>query len=382
MLKEKIKTFFAICIIIITIPYIITFFFQKSETTSDNDGLWEIGSESSSGISEKNASKTELPQKETQNGDSPEDAASPETPENGSSENEPSEEGSLETGIPEKDTEKSGTPKNDVAKNDTQKDDLAKSLEMDIDGYLVGVVAKQIPLDYQMETIKAQAVIARTALAAALDAGDQALPNSMSQEEMITLWGQDGFETNYHMLEEAIRDTQNEILTYDGTPILAAFHAVSAGKTRNGEDASIENAPYLASTDSSLDIPSPDFLKVTFLEKKDFLEKIQSICPELEAEPEQILELFTIEGRDGSGYVTQANAGGFPLSGDSLRECLGLNSACFYIKEVEGKVRIVTKGLGHGLGLSQYAANEMAKSGMDYQEILQYFYKNAELSSL
>ena len=353
LLKEKIKTLFAICILIITIPYIITFFFQRNETTPDNESLWETGQNFSSETSEKNSSETELLEKTA------------------------SEEGSENT-APQK-----GESENDSSANEEgSKNDLAKSLETDVDGYLVGVVAKQIPLDYHLETIKVQAVIARTALAAAMDTEDQALPNSMSQEEMITLWGQDGFETNYAMLEEAIRDTQDEILTYDGEPIMAAFHAVSAGKTRNGEDASIENVPYLTSVESDLDIPSPDFLKVVFLEKKDFVEKIQSICPELEAEPEKILELFTIEARDGSGYVTQAKVGEFPLSGDSLRECLGLNSACFYIKEVEGKVRIVTKGLGHGLGLSQYAANEMAKTGMEYQEILRYFYQNVEFGSL
>ena len=62
------------------------------------------------------------------------------------------------------------------------------------------------------------------------------------------------------------------------------------------------------------------------------------------------------------------------------RNCLGLNSACCYIKEVEGKVRIVTKGLGHGIGLSQYGANELAKEGNDYKEILQYYYKDVEIT--
>ena len=93
------------------------------------------------------------------------------------------------------------------------------------------------------------------------------------------------------------------------------------------------------------------------------------------------MEHFNIEARDGSGYVIQAKLGEAVMSGESLRECLGLNSSCFYIKEVEGQIRIVTRGLGHGLGLSQYAANEMAKEGKDYQEILSYFYKNTDLAS-
>lgn len=327
MLKEKIKSFLAVCILIITIPYIITFFFQRNETLPGYEALRETDGENS--ISQENHSEDKAAD--------PKEASPEETP--------------------------------------------SKQAAIDIEEYLIGIVATEISLDYEPEAIKAQAVIARTSLTAALDAGSSALPASMSREEMITLWGQDGFEENYQALVHAIQDTQGEILTYGGQPILAAFHAVSAGKTRDSKDASIENAPYLCSADTSLDIPSPDFLSVIFMEKKEFLRKLQEGCPAFDAEPEHIMEHFNIEARDGSGYVIQAKLDEAVMSGESLRECLGLNSSCFYIKEVEGQIRIVTRGLGHGLGLSQYAANEMAKEGKDYQEILSYFYKNTDLAS-
>ena len=107
--------------------------------------------------------------------------------------------------------------------------------ELDVEEYLAGIVAEQIPLDGQPEAIKAQAVIARTELVRALESEEQKLPESMSREEMLNLWGQDGFEKNYQVLEEALQTTKGEILTSEGKPIWAAFHAVSAGQTRTAK---------------------------------------------------------------------------------------------------------------------------------------------------
>ena len=167
---------------------------------------------------------------------------------------------------------------------------------------------------------------------------------------------------------------------YDGKPIHAAFHAVSAGKTRDAREAlQREDEPYLAQADSAMDIPSPDFLKVVFMEKEEFYSKLKEACPELEAAPENILESVVVETRDSSGYATQVKIGEKTVAGEEFRGYLGLNSACFSLKEVENKVRIVTKGLGHGLGLSQYGANELAKEGKNYKEILKHYYKDISI---
>ena len=91
------------------------------------------------------------------------------------------------------------------------------------------------------------------------------------------------------------------------------------------------------------------------------------------------MEQISVGKRDSSEYALEVQIGETSISGEDFRNCLGLNSACFFLKEVEGEVRIVTKGLGHGLGLSQYGASEMAKEGAGYREILQYYYQNAEI---
>ncbi len=307
-MKEKIKTFFSICILVVTVPYVVTFLFQGNKTSTSST-----------------------------------------TMEN----------------ILEKESDRKGE---------------TLDAELDMEEYLVGILAKEIPLDYQMEAVKAQAVIDRTSLAAALESQEGNLPASMSREEMLTLWGQEGFEDNYQMLKAAAEATEGEIMYYNGKPIHAAFHAVSAGKTRSAKEGlQREDEPYLAQADSGMDIPSPDFLKVVFMEKEEFCKQLKEECPELEITPDHIMESIVIETRDSSDYVIQMKIGEKTVTGEEFREYLSLNSACFFLKEVENKVRIVTKGLGHGLGLSQYGANELAKEGKSYKEILEYYYKDISI---
>ena len=310
-MKEKIKTFLAICILILTVPYVVTLLFQGNKTSVGDQAM-----------------KSMLDQGYSSSGQTGEDG-------------------------------------------------------LDMEEYLTGVLAKEIPLDYQMEAIKAQAVIGRTSLAAALETGEKNLPESMSREEMLKLWGQDGFEDNYRILEEAVSATKGEVLYYGGGLIQAEFHAVSAGRTRSAKESfQREGEPYLDCTESGMDIPSPDFLKVVFMEKEEFCKKLEGLCPGFHADAANILESVTVEERDSSGYVVRMKAGEEELPGETFRAGFGLNSSCFYLKDVENQVRIVTKGLGHGLGLSQYGANELAKEGKNYQEILQYYYKDCSVQKI
>lgn len=244
--------------------------------------------------------------------------------------------------------------------------------------YLAGIVAEQISLDSQPEAIKAQAVIARTSLVGALEQEEE-LPRSMSREEMLSLWGQEGFEQNYRVLEDALAATEGEILVWEDAPIEAAFHAVSAGKTRNANDALGLDFPYLSSVDSGRDIPSHDYLKVIFMEKKDLADRLNEAYPDAELTVEGVASELVVKERDAAEYVQEISVGKHTATGEEFRNCLNLNSACFFIKEVEGQIRIVTKGMGHGLGLSQYGANEMAKEGSGYIEILQHYYQGVEI---
>lgn len=221
------------------------------------------------------------------------------------------------------------------------------------------IVAKEISADAPEECIKAQCVIARTNLKAAEEMGTE-LPGSMTMGELQELWG-DYFSEAEGKIKEAIQETDGETLQYRNHYIYAAYHAVSAGNTRNMEELySDSDMPYLSGVACYEDAQAPDYLSVLYLDRE-----------------------ITIEEKDSAGYVTKAQMNGKSYTGEELRGELGLKSANFNVTELEpGKIRIVTKGHGHGFGLSQYTAQKMAEKGEDYRNILQYFFPGAEVKSV
>ncbi|WP_415935259.1 SpoIID/LytB domain-containing protein [Roseburia inulinivorans] len=221
------------------------------------------------------------------------------------------------------------------------------------------IVAKEISADAPEECIKAQCVIARTNLKAAEEMGTE-LPGSMTMGELQELWG-DYFSEAEGKIKEAIQETDGETLQYRNHYIYAAYHAVSAGNTRNMEELYPDSdMPYLSGVACYEDAQAPDYLSVLYLDRE-----------------------ITIEEKDSAGYVTKAQMNGKSYTGEELRGELGLKSANFNVTELEpGKIRIVTKGHGHGFGLSQYTAQKMAEKGEDYRNILQYFFPGAEVKSV
>ena len=221
------------------------------------------------------------------------------------------------------------------------------------------IVAKEISANAPEECIKAQCVIARTNLKAAEEMGTE-LPGSMTMGELQELWG-DYFSEAEGKIREAIQETDGETLQYRNHYIYAAYHAVSAGNTRNMEELYPDSdMPYLSGVACYEDAQAPDYLSVLYLDRE-----------------------ITIEEKDSAGYVTKAQMNGKSYTGEELRGELGLKSANFNVTELEpGKIRIVTKGYGHGFGLSQYTAQKMAEKGEDYRNILQYFFPGAEVKSV
>ena len=221
------------------------------------------------------------------------------------------------------------------------------------------IVAKEISADAPEECIKAQCVIARTNLKAAEEMGTE-LPGSMTMGELQELWG-DYFSEAEGKIKEAIQETDGETLQYRNHYIYAAYHAVSAGNTRNMEELYPDSdMPYLSGVACYEDAQAPDYLSVLYLDQE-----------------------ITIEEKDSAGYVTKAQMNGKSYTGEELRGELGLKSANFNVTELEpGKIRIVTKGHGHGFGLSQYTAQKMAEKGEDYRKILQYFFPGTELENV
>lgn len=237
---------------------------------------------------------------------------------------------------------------------------------------LVGLLAEQIPADYEREAIKAQAVIVRTNYEYARQAGEE-LPEGLSVSEQRELFGRDNYARCSRLLQDCLAETSGEVILYEGEIVEAPFFQVSAGQTRTGEK------PYLKMVESPQDITSEDFLMVEFYAPSELAEVCNQAFPEAGLTEENLMEQIEITEREDSGYVKTVRLGNTSAGGEELRNALGLSSAHIYIRQVDDRIRIVTKGMGHGLGLSVYGANELAKEGMDYQEILKKYYTGIEI---
>lgn len=249
---------------------------------------------------------------------------------------------------------------------------------------LPGIIANEISMETESEAIKAQAVIARTNCLRAMERGE-VLPEGLTKGEMIRMWGQESFSEYYSRLESSVEATKGVAMVYGAEYIRADFYRSSAGYTRNAADFyGNEEYPYLKSTDCRMDLPSEDFLKVVFYTPEKFIEQGGDLFSEetrqaaAEKTAAELLSVIEITKREDAGYVTELSVEGNLHSGEEVRLAYDWNSSAFSFQEVDGEIRVMTKGLGHGLGLSLYGANELAKEGFSYKDILKYFYSEIE----
>jgi stage II sporulation protein D len=241
---------------------------------------------------------------------------------------------------------------------------------------VLGIVARQIAPDGSKEAIKAQCVIARTSLRDAVKSGTE-VPAGYEDDEMKTMWGAD-YKANMQKLRECVQETAGEVLLWEGNYLYAPYHAISAGETRNVSELYPDaKLPYLTSVACKEDTTAEGYLTVYYMEGTEFVEKCRQYFPEAGADS---VEKIRIDSRDTAGYVLWLTVGNTSVTGEEFRDKMGLQSSCFSIKQLENGVRIVTKGIGHGFGLSQSQAEYMAESGSDYREILSYFYPGVTLA--
>lgn len=210
-------------------------------------------------------------------------------------------------------------------------------------------LAQEVSEEYEEEMLKAQAVLVRTSIYREQEEGTD------GQEETVYADISAGWRRS---LESAWDATEGLVLTYKDAPILAPFHRLSNGKTRSGTE-------------------------VLGSEEYVYLQPVA--CPKDVVAEEQIgtlvLDVANIKilSKDDSGYVTEVQIGEETCTGEQFRDTYGISSASFLSYSADSQTRIVTRGIGHGLGLSQHTANEMAKEGKTWEEILLYFFKDVKI---
>lgn len=271
--------------------------------------------------------------------------------------------------------------------------DGEKTVKMTMAEYLPGVVRGEMPATFEEEALKAQAVAERTYIYYNIQGGrkrshpdadicmDYRCCNAwVSEERAKSNWG-DNYEEYNRKILQSVEETDGQVMLYDGQPILAAFHSSSAGVTAKSSDAWVSDRPYLVSVESPEGADAvPNYYSVNTFTPAEFREKI------LAAEPTAKLEgsptgWVTDLQKNSSNRVESVTIGGVPLRGTRVRSILGLRSACFTVECTESAITFRVTGFGHGVGMSQYGANTMAKEGKTWQEILQWYYRGVSIET-
>jgi stage II sporulation protein D len=259
--------------------------------------------------------------------------------------------------------------------------------DIPLEEYVVGVVASEMPADFEVEALKAQALAARTYILRHLLAEEKlATPDGAdvtdtvqhqvykSPEELKAQWKPEEYQWKMERITQAVAETAGKVLTYNNEPITAVFFSTSNGFTENSEEYWPNEIPYLRSVESPWDLHSEKFLDQLSLTVKEFESKLG----------------VTLSGDGSIGKIISRTTGnrvdtveinGKQLTGREVRDTLKLRSSDFTWERKGDNIVITTKGFGHGVGMSQYGANGMAKEGKSYSDIISHYYKDVQIAS-
>lgn len=256
--------------------------------------------------------------------------------------------------------------------------------EVAIDTYLVNVVSAEMPADFEIEALKAQAVVARTYTIYKIQnkkhdnadiCDDSACCQAwVSKEERFARWEESVRESNWQKIEQAVSETKGKIITYEGKPINAFFHSNSGGKTEIPVNVwGGTGYPYLQVVETSGEDNYTQYNSEVVLSNEELLEKLKVNYSDISIDFNNNDELKILEYTD-SGRVKTVKFGNHNLSGTETRSLLGLRSTNFEIIKENGNIKFSVKGYGHGVGMSQTGANTLAKEGKSYEDIINHFY--------
>ncbi len=251
--------------------------------------------------------------------------------------------------------------------------------EIQFEEYIKGVVAAEMPATFELEALKAQAVASRSyalyQMQATTDQDYDVVNTTTNQvyltdDELKENW-QDEYQEKMNKIKTAVLETSGQYLTYNGEIVNALFFSTSVGATENSEEVFSAALPYLRSVESVWDEQSPVYTDTYTFTLESFYEKLNL----------PYNETLTIEvtEKTSTGRTKTLKVNGEEFNGREFAKTLNLRSNYFDIVQNEENVTITTKGFGHGVGMSQYGANGMAKEGYTYEEILKYYYQNTEI---
>ena len=264
--------------------------------------------------------------------------------------------------------------------------------EMDLNQYLWGVVAAEMPASFSQEALKAQAVAARTYALSRANGASPNHPNAdlctdyaccqawISREKAENNWGSHGAEY-VNKITAAVADTNDQVILYDNQLIRAVFHSSSGDATQDAVEVWGNQVPYLQSVASPEGDEVPNYHSQVTLTPQEFKDAFLAAQPSavLEGDPASWLgdTQYT-----GGGSVHSITIGGVSVTGAQARKIFSLRSAAFTVAWDGTSFIFSVTGYGHGVGMSQYGANAMAKEGSSFRDILTWYYTGAQVDDL
>lgn len=269
--------------------------------------------------------------------------------------------------------------------------DTDKVFTIDFRDYIIGVVAAEMPAEFHEEALSACAVAAATLARKKIAEGadgtiedavistDPAIHQAfMSAEKMKERWGED-FTKYYEKIAAAVDKAIDYSITFEGELIVAAYHAISTGKTESAENIWTGGFPYLTSVESEGDRLSPGYKSELSLTFEDFREKMEN--EGVSFAEDKTLWFHSAEYTD-SGTLKTIKIGDKSFSGEELRDIFSLRSPSVSLTMNDEGVLFTVKGYGHGVGMSQYGADYYARQGYTWQEIIKHYYQGTEIEIL
>lgn len=259
-----------------------------------------------------------------------------------------------------------------------------KCEEMNIDDYVYHVLCMEMPAYFEDEALKAQAVAIRTYAykkknygAQGHDGADVCTDSAhcmafMDDAEAKKRW-KDNYDVNKKKYENAVKSTKGKIIIYNNEPISAVFHAISSGKTENSRDVWGGDLPYLVNSESTVDKNVKGYETTVFVSGEDFKEKTGI---------DYHKGIFKEPVRSSAGGVINIEMDGKFYKGTEIRSMFNLRSSNFETVQEEGGVKFIVYGYGHGVGMSQHGANEYAKQGLNYKDILAHYYRDTAIEDI
>ena len=260
--------------------------------------------------------------------------------------------------------------------------ELGNIIEVPLEEYVMGVIAGEMPLSFEEEALKAQAVAARSYVLKKMeqnyqkeyDVVDTVMNQVYLDDESLKNKWKDTYNEKIEKIKKIVLDTKGEYLTYNGEVIEAFFFSTSTGYTENCEEVFMQALPYLRSVDSHYDEISPVYETQKIFSLEEFYQK-------LNLKYSDTLEVNILK-TTSTGRIKNIQINGVKFTGSEVATKLQIRSNYFEIKQNQTQVIVNTKGYGHGVGMSQYGAQELTNIGYTYDQILKYYYQGIEIKKI